>query len=406
LTSGTKKSYVCEVDFARAAPGLAAHRMAATKMIRDFEDGKAAKDLTRKDLVALAEKLNVVTALTSMVAVAEGNNQAAVDALVRVEGNQEAKNTFGEKGSVLDEFNAMPEQQVARGAFLFDSYDSSTAPQRNRSAGKPKSAKKKGGGGFGNPFAGFFGGGSSGGIDVSRSKSNAAPPDESIDQNWSHVEKESKRRSPSPTNRRGLGRGAAPRAPPLLNSGPPPPPPAPGGGPPPPPPAAAPAASLMSFNDGDDECSCSSEEEEMAFGLFDGGGSGGGGDNSERLKKRDVSSRRRSRSSLREKSEAKPARVKVDPNARPLDKVILLQQFDGSWDDLNLLAAALGLDAATLKSAEEGLDEKLWVTALALAALQVRFAAEKVEWKLLAKKGNKFLGARMDLVGLAVEILK
>jgi hypothetical protein len=164
----------------------------------------------------------------------------------------------------------------------------------------------------------------------------------------------------------------------------------------------------MSFDDGDDECSCSSEEE-MAFGLFDGGGGSGGGDNGERLQK-DVSSRRRSRSSLREKSEdakeAKPARVKVDPNARPLDKVILLQQFDGSWDDLNLLAAALGLDAAALKSAEEDLDEKLWVTALALAALAVRFSAEKVEWKLLAKKGNKFLGARKDLVGLAVEILK
>jgi Ca-activated chloride channel family protein len=83
---------------------------------------------------------------------------------------------------------------------------------------------------------------------------------------------------------------------------------------------------------------------------------------------------------------------------RPLDRLILLQAADGSWDLSEELADILGCALSTLEAALHGAAgdaatvRRAWATALALAFLEVRVANAEDEWALLAAKARTWLG--------------
>jgi len=90
----------------------------------------------------------------------------------------------------------------------------------------------------------------------------------------------------------------------------------------------------------------------------------------------------------------------VNAHMRPLDRLVQLQQFNGSWvlsADIVELFKAKTLEAVkaslpeTLKTLPAESAEVLWVTALALSLLETSFADEKAEWKMLAGKATKWL---------------
>lgn len=82
---------------------------------------------------------------------------------------------------------------------------------------------------------------------------------------------------------------------------------------------------------------------------------------------------------------------------RPLDRLVALQRADGSWDLTPELADILGVPfAALLEPAARALGDpdearRAFATALALAFLVKRAAANADEWKLLAAKATRWL---------------
>ncbi len=88
-------------------------------------------------------------------------------------------------------------------------------------------------------------------------------------------------------------------------------------------------------------------------------------------------------------------RASVAP--RPLDRLVLLQRADGSWDLDEELADVLGVRLRKLRKKLEGAagdpDEaaRAWATALALAWLESRAADSRAEWELLAEKAREWL---------------
>ena len=125
---------------------------------------------------------------------------------------------------------------------------------------------------------------------------------------------------------------------------------------------------------------------EDAMGGEGGGGSGG----LQRLRKQ--------HQQLQQQPSAPAKKLVVNAHMRPLDRLVQLQQFNGSWvlsADIVELFKAKTLEAVkaslpeTLKTAEGA--DVLWVTALALSLLETSFAEEKAEWKMLAGKATKWL---------------
>merc|ERR1711972_1265475 len=84
----------------------------------------------------------------------------------------------------------------------------------------------------------------------------------------------------------------------------------------------------------------------------------------------------------------------------PLQPLLLLQAFDGSWMLDEPLAIALGISFALL-TPDIGVQKAAWATALGLAFLQLHFASREEEWALVAGKARKWL----HKMGHDVEIL-
>ncbi len=89
---------------------------------------------------------------------------------------------------------------------------------------------------------------------------------------------------------------------------------------------------------------------------------------------------------------------------RPLDRLVVLQRADGSWDLDDELAAVLGVRLRKLRKKLEGATgapedaARAWATALALAWLQSNASELRDEWELLADKAKAWLsrcGARL-----------
>jgi uncharacterized protein YegL len=105
-----------------------------------------------------------------------------------------------------------------------------------------------------------------------------------------------------------------------------------------------------------------------------------------------------------------PAPVVSNSSMRPLDRLVQLQQFDGSWAADASLAASIGVDLATLQRSVETSPlgehkgkpavDQLWATLLALALLETKFGGEKDEWQLLATKAKKWARAQLRKLGL------
>jgi Ca-activated chloride channel family protein len=85
-------------------------------------------------------------------------------------------------------------------------------------------------------------------------------------------------------------------------------------------------------------------------------------------------------------------------SARELDRLVALQRADGSWNLDEAMADVIGMPLKELESrligATGDTDEirRAWATALAIAFLTARAAADRGEWELLAKKATNWLG--------------
>jgi len=73
-----------------------------------------------------------------------------------------------------------------------------------------------------------------------------------------------------------------------------------------------------------------------------------------------------------------------------LQPLLLLQEFDGSWDLSNALQQALNVAPEVAKVASD-VPEKVWATALCLAFLRTKLAAREGEWTLVATKACSWL---------------
>jgi hypothetical protein len=89
---------------------------------------------------------------------------------------------------------------------------------------------------------------------------------------------------------------------------------------------------------------------------------------------------------------------------RALDRLVVLQRADGSWDLDDELAAVLGVRLGKLRKKLKGATgapeeaTRAWATALALAWLQSSASELRDEWELLADKAKAWLsrcGARL-----------
>jgi len=82
---------------------------------------------------------------------------------------------------------------------------------------------------------------------------------------------------------------------------------------------------------------------------------------------------------------------------RPLDRIVVLQRADGSWDLDEELAAVLGVRLRKLQKKLEGATgdgeeaARAWATALALAWLESSAPESRGEWELLADKARAWL---------------
>eukprot|EP00162_Nutomonas_longa_P016049 comp22477_c0_seq2/m.55597 comp22477_c0_seq2/g.55597 ORF comp22477_c0_seq2/g.55597 comp22477_c0_seq2/m.55597 type:complete len:856 (+) comp22477_c0_seq2:28-2595(+) len=106
-------------------------------------------------------------------------------------------------------------------------------------------------------------------------------------------------------------------------------------------------------------------------------------------------------------------------NAKPVspfpsrpDELVLLQTWDGSWPaPTPRLLQLLGISASDFNvfvATNAGLssDQIVWITAFAVARLELTYAAQRVEWEMLVDKAvSGFLGGRANLVAAAKSYL-
>eukprot|EP00746_Dinoflagellata_sp_MGD_P019202 gnl/MRDRNA2_/MRDRNA2_144604_c0_seq1.p1 gnl/MRDRNA2_/MRDRNA2_144604_c0~~gnl/MRDRNA2_/MRDRNA2_144604_c0_seq1.p1 ORF type:complete len:221 (+),score=54.01 gnl/MRDRNA2_/MRDRNA2_144604_c0_seq1:2-664(+) len=91
--------------------------------------------------------------------------------------------------------------------------------------------------------------------------------------------------------------------------------------------------------------------------------------------------------------------------------LILLQEFDGAWELDEALASALGCSFDCLAQVN-GVSEKAWATALALAFMELELPGREQEWRLIASKAHQWLKQcitpvdSMELVAQAGKKLK
>ncbi len=425
LTGGQSKKYIAQVDLGQAKAGQTAHRLAVSSLVADYEAKLAPKDLTKADIVALACKYGVVSSLTSLVAVDMSDDRAAPDALVQVKVGQGVRDSFGDRAPTKDFIPLLDD-------------DSAKFKTSSKSL-------KKGGGGF---FSGIA-------QSVSSLFSSSSAPDEvvggpppppsaslyqddeiaeiearmgklrsiainlddeiksstkaiqavnqKVDLSMARVQKQNSRvekilrsRSPSPTadsvNKKAspVGRGSAPA--PSPNS---PPARVTANGP-----VASSSARRCTVQREEKEAEAVSmskdkkgEDRPMMRGRFSSQHQDDEEDDDCGL---DLfgSAAPQQQQQQQPQPQAPPKQTapkKVDANARPLDVLTRLAGFDGLFALNEELANALGKPWASIAQSPEGVPEKVWATALAMASLQLRFAELKVEWEMLFGKCVKAL---------------
>jgi von Willebrand factor A domain-containing protein 5 len=96
-------------------------------------------------------------------------------------------------------------------------------------------------------------------------------------------------------------------------------------------------------------------------------------------------------------SDGSPDTDEFDAPFRPMDRLVLLQRADGSWNLDEGLASALGVRLRKLQKKLEGATgdpeeaARAWATALALAWLEANAADSRDEWEILADKAKAWL---------------
>lgn len=90
-------------------------------------------------------------------------------------------------------------------------------------------------------------------------------------------------------------------------------------------------------------------------------------------------------------------RISASSSSRPLDRFVLLQNANGSWDLTAQFAEEIEIPVEELLSAllaVEGLSEihsVLFTTAVAIIHLETEFRELKDEWELIAQKAMKWI---------------
>jgi hypothetical protein len=91
-----------------------------------------------------------------------------------------------------------------------------------------------------------------------------------------------------------------------------------------------------------------------------------------------------------------PAPAASMSHMRPLDHFVNHQKANGSWLLDENLAQAVGKSLDELTSGmAAGVPAEAWATALALAALEAKFANQREEWDLLAGKARRWLAREL-----------
>ncbi len=106
---------------------------------------------------------------------------------------------------------------------------------------------------------------------------------------------------------------------------------------------------------------------------------------------------------MKETAEAKPLPKRSLPTD-PLEAIVSLQTFSGSWAWDDDLLAALGLDVkAKSLSGQLGAafaaGTDIFATALVLAYLQTQLAGRKDEWEMMADKASDWLNDELSAKG-------
>jgi hypothetical protein len=84
----------------------------------------------------------------------------------------------------------------------------------------------------------------------------------------------------------------------------------------------------------------------------------------------------------------------------PLQAVIALQSFEGSWQWESKLLTILGLDGKTVEKSAPETDMAVLATALAVRFLETKLADEKESWELVAEKARRWIEERVGAQGL------
>jgi len=90
------------------------------------------------------------------------------------------------------------------------------------------------------------------------------------------------------------------------------------------------------------------------------------------------------------------ASIREDPNRRPLDRFILLQEASGCWLLTDQFAKMIGQEVAKIRDAFKVNESGEWMaaviaTALALAYLEIAFSDSFDEWMLLHEKAMRWI---------------
>jgi len=101
--------------------------------------------------------------------------------------------------------------------------------------------------------------------------------------------------------------------------------------------------------------------------------------------------------------------IRDDPNKRPLDRFILLQEASGCWPLNEQFAKMIGQDVARIKDRFQIEVYGEWManvsaTALALAYLEIAFSDSFDEWMLLHEKAMRWMTKELQKYNVEMKV--